>query len=391
MPAPDNIVNIPGYRLVRAIGYNPLILHVKYTLKVKCIHCKSTELRNKDKRTRRIKHVPIGGRNTFIEIVSRKYQCLKCKRYFFHALPGVGKYQRATEKLKKYVSKLHRNGINQKCLANDLKMGSATAERWYHQCYQLEDRKASNRHCPRVLGIDEHFFSRGKRFATTLCDLSKNRVFDLLPGRNRTEIHSELLSLKGRLEVRVICMDLSNNYRKIAKEYFPNAMIVADRFHVIRLVNHAFMEAYKQFEPSIKSHRGLLSALRKNPENLTKYQKHNRNKLFDKHPSIEALYDFKIRLCHILKYKKRTKRQCFGLAKALFNILKQLAQSPIKSLNRLAKTITSWREEIARMWRFTKNNGITEGFHRKMKLIQRNAYGFRNFENYRSRVRVLCG
>ena len=30
------------------------------------------------------------------------------------------------------------------------------------------------------------------------------------------------------------------------------------------------------------------------------------------------------------------------------------------------------------------------GFHRKMKLIQRRAYGFRNFENYRLRVKVLC-
>ena len=41
--------------------------------------------------------------------------------------------------------------------------------------------------------------------------------------------------------------------------------------------------------------------------------------------------------------------------------------------------------------RFTKNNGITEGFHRKMKLIQRRAYGYRNFENYRLRVLVECG
>ncbi|PUT38513.1 ISL3 family transposase, partial [Legionella taurinensis] len=50
----------------------------------------------------------------------------------------------------------------------------------------------------------------------------------------------------------------------------------------------------------------------------------------------------------------------------------------------------SWKEEIVRMWRFSKSNGITEGFHRKMKLIQRRAYGFKNFENYRTRVRVLC-
>ncbi|WP_162263131.1 transposase, partial [Legionella rubrilucens] len=61
-----------------------------------------------------------------------------------------------------------------------------------------------------------------------------------------------------------------------------------------------------------------------------------------------------------------------------------------KSLCALGKTLDSWKEEIVRMWRFSKSNGITEGFHRKMKLIQRRAYGFKNFENYRTRVRVLC-
>lgn len=40
-------------------------------------------------------------------------------------------------------------------------------------------------------------------------------------------------------------------------------------------------------------------------------------------------------------------------------------------------------QPIIRMWRFSKSNGITEGFHRKMKLIQRWAYGCHNFKNYR--------
>ena len=43
------------------------------------------------------------------------------------------------------------------------------------------------------------------------------------------------------------------------------------------------------------------------------------------------------------------------------------------------------------MWRFSKNNGITEGFHNKMEVISRRAYGFRNFENYRLRVLTHCG
>ena len=70
--------------------------------------------------------------------------------------------------------------------------------------------------------------------------------------------------------------------------------------------------------------------------------------------------------------------------------LNQLKHCGFVALQTLGKTLYQWPEEVVRMWRFVKNNGITEGFHRKMKLIQRRAYGFRNFENYRLRVRVLC-
>ncbi len=70
--------------------------------------------------------------------------------------------------------------------------------------------------------------------------------------------------------------------------------------------------------------------------------------------------------------------------------MEELKQSSVAPLKTLGKTLFNWKEEVARMFRFSKNNGITEGFHRKMKLIQRRAYGFKNFENYRLRVRVLC-
>ena len=60
------------------------------------------------------------------------------------------------------------------------------------------------------------------------------------------------------------------------------------------------------------------------------------------------------------------------------------------ALVQLGHTLESWASEIACMWRFTRNNGITEGFHTKMEVLQRQAYGFRNFHNYRLRVRVMC-
>ena len=68
----------------------------------------------------------------------------------------------------------------------------------------------------------------------------------------------------------------------------------------------------------------------------------------------------------------------------------QLRQTGLAQLVTLGETLDAWKEEIARMWRFSRTNGITEGFHNKMETLTRQAYGFRNFNNYRRRVRVLC-
>jgi transposase len=67
-----------------------------------------------------------------------------------------------------------------------------------------------------------------------------------------------------------------------------------------------------------------------------------------------------------------------------------VAPARLPQLVQLGETLNSWSTEIATMWRFTRNNAITEDFHTKMEVLQRQAYGFRNFQNYRLRVRVMC-
>ena len=74
----------------------------------------------------------------------------------------------------------------------------------------------------------------------------------------------------------------------------------------------------------------------------------------------------------------------------MISYINQLKTCGIEQLETLGRTLGSWDGEIAAMWRFSKNNGITEGFHNKMEMISRMAYGFRNFDNYRLRVRVMC-
>jgi transposase len=270
-------------------------------------------------------------------------------------------------------------------------LGSATVERIYHQ---FTRRKASERLsllCPQILGIDEHTLHKGCRFATTFCDLKNHRVFDVVEGKSAASLESFLLSLRGREKVRVVCIDLSSAYRALIRRYFPNAKIVADRFHVIRIVQHHFLELFRQIAPEIKKQRGFLAALRKRPDRLTPSQRERLHGLFASHPALRPIYDQMQRLGSVLRQRHQTARQCRRLAPRLLKLTAQLRQSGFAPLAALARTLSSWAEEIACMWRFTKNNGITEGFHRKMKLIQRRAYGFKNFNNYRLRVIAQCG
>ena len=83
-------------------------------------------------------------------------------------------------------------------------------------------------------------------------------------------------------------------------------------------------------------------------------------------------------------------KTCRRMIPRLMSIIEQLKGSGFENLVTLGKTLEDWSEEIVCMWRYTKNNGVTEGFHNKMKMIVRRAYGFRNFKNYRLRVRALC-
>jgi transposase len=108
-------------------------------------------------------------------------------------------------------------------LAKQFKLGKATVERWYHQHYVLAYKEIEARPCPSVLGIDEHFFSKRQGYATTLCDLRKHKIFDVVKGWSPKELAAYLEALPGRDRVKVICIHLSSNYRSLIKRYFPNA------------------------------------------------------------------------------------------------------------------------------------------------------------------------
>ena len=384
----DSILGLPDLSIERVKRGQIVEVWCKPKVRPACIHCQHDTVRIKSTHHRLLKHTRQGSQLMILHLALPKYHCPNCNHYFRHPLRGIRPRLRATESYRLEVFEAHDGGISQRKLTITHKIGSATVERWYQQQIQLRVAELSSRHCPRILGIDEHFFSRKKGFATTFVDLKNHKVFDVVLGRSEASLRRYLRHLTGRDRVRFVVMDLSETYRKIVKQYFPNAKIIADRFHVIRLVNQHFLQVWNQQDPVGRKNRGLLSLMRRHHWNLTPEQQQNLFQYLAQFPILQALYQAKQKLNSFLLLKKVSAKRAKKYIPEFLQLLDQFEESPAKII---AQTVRSWLEPIVRMWRFSKSNGITEGFHTKMEMISRRAFGFRNFQNYRLRVLALCG
>lgn len=356
-----------------------------------CPRCQSTRYRVKATCERELKHALLGQRLVRLRVKIPKLLCKACGRYFMLQVPGILPRKRSTEQFRQEVFHLHQGGLTQTRLSQSHAISGSTVERWYHDFVAYRVKELEGRLCPLVMGIDEHFFTRKDGYATTLVDLKNHKIFDVVLGRSEESLRAYLKRLKGRERVQVVVMDLSETYRSLIKKYFPNAMIVADRFHVVRLLNQHFLKVWGMLDPEGRKNRGLLSLVRRHESNLKPEQVPKLQSYFDRTAGLEPLYRFKQDLMQLLLKKHQKRVEAKNLIPQLLWHLNELLESPWEPLKTFGQTLKSWLEPIVRMWRFTKNNGITEGFHTKMEMISRRAYGFRNFKNYRLRVIALCG
>ena len=279
-----------------------------YTGPRSCRHCGGTSLRNKGWVRRRVRHEDWGLRHCVLELDVPKFKCRSCGRYSRQALAGILRCQRASEAFQKAIYQQHLDGINRSRLGRRESLGAATVERYFRRGLDRQFREWHAPRCPVLLGIDEHFFTRRKGYATTFCDLKNHKVYDVVLGRSEASLEAYLERLEGKSAVRVVCMDLASVYRALVRKHFPHARIVADRFHVIRIINHHFLACWKELDPVASKNRGLLSLMRRHRHNLKPPQQLRLAAYLAAHPALELIYRFKQKLCYLLLKKHRTRR-----------------------------------------------------------------------------------
>lgn len=350
-----------------------------------CPHCHHSKPRVHQRFTRHLKDSVVRGRLHILIIKMKRYRCSLCHRTFNEQLPGIKPYQRLTERMQREIYWACENFADLKKVRKHTLCGSKTIYKRYYKRLEEKQRERMNTPWPTTIGIDEHGFTRNKKrghrdFVTMVVDYKNSKPKELLPTRNSSELRQMLAHIPGRENVKNIAMDLSGTYRSFAKDFFPNAQIIADHFHVVRLLHPTINKLRKQITGDKRKHP-LRKLLLKNGQKLEVFQRKAIWRWLESYPDLKEVYFAKEALHKLYRCRGHKKAK-----RSLINLLDWLALSKIKELQRLRKTLMNWREEILNFFKTRITNAKTEGFNNVAKSIIKRSYGFRNFSNYRLRV-----
>lgn len=357
-----------------------------------CPHCGMETTKVHDRRIVRIKDSPHEAKQKFLVIKKRRFRCegRGCRKVFTEQVDGIMPRARVTERMQRSILYICDKFANMKAAKAHLRVGTKTLYKRHYAQLEMKWRERKNDPWPTTVGIDEHSFIRNKKyghreFVTMVVDYNNRRLKEVLPTRISGELQQQLNYIQGRENVKNVCMDLSSTYRSFAKDYFPNAKIIADKFHVVRLPMQTLQKYLKQVKTDTKEHKLRRKLLLKNSFKLDRETRALIYEWLEFHPMIKEIYLTKETLNKVYRCENA------GHARRILTKLTDaLALSKVPELKSLRKTLLKWIDEILNYFENKLTNARTEGFNNVAKQVQKRAYGYKNFNNYRLKLLYAC-
>ena len=334
---------------------------------------------------RQARDLNILRKEVWLHIRVKNYVCIPCQRYFTEDFDFVESNKSYTKRQAKWIFL---------CCAKQpftavgslLNIQAKTVERIYYEQGERQLQLAEKYAQVRRLGIDELAHRKGKKaFCCVLTDLDKNQQLDILPDRKKTTLiaHFEALGPDFCAQIESVSCAVFPPYIQVIEHCFPQACLVLDRFHIVKVINNA-LDTYrknlrKEFpkEKVFKDIKWLLFKSR-----LTETEQQDLQAAFQKDKRLESLLVI------------RNKFHClFDLAPTATWLYEELSVWKTEAealhftcLAPFFKTLTNWQQYIANFAATKLTNAATEGLNNIIRYVKRISFGLPNFQHMRLRV-----
>jgi transposase len=258
------------------------------------------------------------------------------------------------------------------------------------------------------LSIDEVSLSDGELYTLLTNKSGHGKNGTLVSTINSTKSEDiitilQKIPLSERLKVKEITLDMAKNMEAAVKSCFPNATLVTDRFHVVRLVQNALQhlrvklgwEALEEQNKEIKlakeqrikyvqktfangdTPKQLLTRSRyilaKNPENWTANQQERAKILFENYPKLKEVHEHVIEFRNIYQVNEKSNAK-----QKLLDWMEKTPELQITEFNSVMHTIEYNFEQILNFFENRSTNASAESFNAKLKLFRANLRGVRD-------------
>jgi transposase len=303
--------------------------------------------------------------------------------------PFVGAYEQVSRQLKRYVIDLSR-------MMTILDVADLAGLCWDTVKGIVKERLAKDYAHIRLkelrrLAIDEIYLGRKKKYLTLVIDQETGRIVWVGRGRAGEALHGFWRRLKASgAQIEAVAMDLSQAYASAVAQHLPHALIVFDRFHVMKLMNEKLDDLRRQLVREVESQeakvaiKGTRWLLLYRREHLPQSQARELERALDLNRPLATAYLLKEELA--LAWEQESWEAMADFCGAW---CEKAVASGIKQLVSMAQTVTNHTEGLLSYTVTKMTSGRMEGINRKIKTLLRQVYGFRDDDFLRLKLYAL--
>jgi len=244
------------------------------------------------------------------------------------------------------------------------------------------------------IAVDETSYKRGHRYMTVVLDLFTNRVVWIGEGKSEKTLLQffEALGPARSKQIRLVAMDMSGAYKNAVQARAPNAEIIYDRFHVVKLLLDAIDEIRRDEVRKLhgderKQLKNTRYAMLRNPKrHLSDRDRQAVARVRRSNQKLARAYELRCDFEELWEREHPEDARDF-----LNNWTRAALRSRREPLRRFAKTVRAHMDGILgyfKFWRIT--SGPIEGNNNKVKLAIHRAFGFHSVEALMSMVYLCC-